>query len=255
MTVIGGLRHDPATLEALLKKLKQQCGAGGTLKDGEIVLQRYQPHDPHWYGAPCSAEDPPHEPIENGPDRLYGIASVAKSLTSTLLAFALREHQPAAAWPTLLRQDVTDLLPQLKRAPGAKGGYEGVTIEQLLRMRSGVEFSEDDAAGSIHNAKSLRDIVDDVWSASPVDRMEALLRAADVPVGLVTDGRWWGLVCARPGAMAASGVVDGRALQFGHGGGAVEDSGSPAVLGSRPSGFNSATAVVPWRTGTAPRPR
>ena len=28
------------------------------------------------------------------------------------------------------------------------------------------------------------------------------------PVGLVTDGRWWGLVCARPGAMAASGVVD-----------------------------------------------
>ena len=39
VTVIGGLRHDPATLEALLKKLKQQCGAGGTLKDGEIEIQ------------------------------------------------------------------------------------------------------------------------------------------------------------------------------------------------------------------------
>ena len=33
VTVVGGLRHDPATLEALLKRLKQHCGAGGTLKD------------------------------------------------------------------------------------------------------------------------------------------------------------------------------------------------------------------------------
>ena len=39
VTVIGGLRHDPATLEALLKKLKQQCGAGGALKDGELEIQ------------------------------------------------------------------------------------------------------------------------------------------------------------------------------------------------------------------------
>ena len=39
VTVIGGLHHDPATLEALLKKLKQQCGAGGALKDGELEIQ------------------------------------------------------------------------------------------------------------------------------------------------------------------------------------------------------------------------
>ena len=39
VTVIGGLQHDPATLEALLKRLKQQCGAGGTVKDGELELQ------------------------------------------------------------------------------------------------------------------------------------------------------------------------------------------------------------------------
>jgi translation initiation factor 1 len=39
VTVIGGLRHDPATLEALLKRLKQQCGAGGTLREGAIELQ------------------------------------------------------------------------------------------------------------------------------------------------------------------------------------------------------------------------
>lgn len=39
VTVVSGLRHDPATLEALLRKLKTQCGAGGTLKDGEIEIQ------------------------------------------------------------------------------------------------------------------------------------------------------------------------------------------------------------------------
>ena len=39
VTLISGLRHDPATLEALLKRLKQQCGVGGTLKDGAIELQ------------------------------------------------------------------------------------------------------------------------------------------------------------------------------------------------------------------------
>lgn len=39
VTVISGLRHDPATLEGLLKTLKQQCGAGGTRKDGELEIQ------------------------------------------------------------------------------------------------------------------------------------------------------------------------------------------------------------------------
>jgi translation initiation factor 1 len=39
VTVIRGLQHDPATFEALLKKLKQQCGAGGTFKDGELEIQ------------------------------------------------------------------------------------------------------------------------------------------------------------------------------------------------------------------------
>lgn len=55
---------------------------------------------------------------------------------------------------------------------------------------------------------SLRDVPDDGWAATWIDRMEALLRNADVPIGVVTDGRWWGLVCARPDAMAASGIVD-----------------------------------------------
>lgn len=39
VTVISGLQHDPDTLAALLKTLKQQCGAGGALKDGELEIQ------------------------------------------------------------------------------------------------------------------------------------------------------------------------------------------------------------------------
>lgn len=55
---------------------------------------------------------------------------------------------------------------------------------------------------------SLRQVPSDLWAATPVDRIEALLRNNDIPIGIVTDGRWWALVCARAGAMTASGVVD-----------------------------------------------
>ncbi|MGY4646283.1 DNA methyltransferase [Mycobacterium sp. URHB0021] len=55
---------------------------------------------------------------------------------------------------------------------------------------------------------SLRQVPSDLWAATPVDRMEALLRDNDIPIGIVTDGRWWALVCARAGAMTASGVID-----------------------------------------------
>ncbi|MGH4001628.1 MAG: hypothetical protein ACRDTJ_29670, partial [Pseudonocardiaceae bacterium] len=34
------------------------------------------------------------------------------------------------------------------------------------------------------------------WTASPAERLAVLLRARDVPIGLVTDGRWWALVWA-----------------------------------------------------------
>lgn len=55
---------------------------------------------------------------------------------------------------------------------------------------------------------SLRQTPSDVWAATPVDRLEALLRENKSDIGIVTDGRWWGVVCAREGSMAASGIVD-----------------------------------------------
>ncbi|MFI0937252.1 Eco57I restriction-modification methylase domain-containing protein [Streptomyces sp. NPDC021020] len=57
---------------------------------------------------------------------------------------------------------------------------------------------------------SLRDPLTDGWSASHIDRMEELLRASGVLIGVVTDGRWWAIVSARPKTMVASGIVDAQ---------------------------------------------
>jgi hypothetical protein len=57
---------------------------------------------------------------------------------------------------------------------------------------------------------SLRDPSNDGWAASPVDRIEELLRASGVPIGVVTDGRWWAIVSARPETMVASGIFDAQ---------------------------------------------
>ncbi|MGL4884237.1 MAG: translation initiation factor [Waterburya sp.] len=39
VTVITGFQHNPETLAQLLKKLKNQCGSGGTLKDNTLEIQ------------------------------------------------------------------------------------------------------------------------------------------------------------------------------------------------------------------------
>ena len=59
---------------------------------------------------------------------------------------------------------------------------------------------------------SLREVCDDGWATSPIDRMDAMLRAPEstCSIGVVTDGRWWALVSAPRGATTASGVVDAQ---------------------------------------------
>jgi translation initiation factor 1 len=39
VTVISGFQASPQTLETLLKTLKAQCGAGGTVKDSTLEIQ------------------------------------------------------------------------------------------------------------------------------------------------------------------------------------------------------------------------
>lgn len=62
----------------------------------------------------------------------------------------------------------------------------------------------------IDPVSSLRDADDDGWSDTPIDRMEQMLRTAAVPIGLVTDGRWWAIVSAPEKTLAASGIVDAQ---------------------------------------------
>jgi hypothetical protein len=81
-----------------------------------------------------------------------------------------------------------------------------ITPDAVLRGSDGIGalVSVVDRCESLHNAGT------DGWAATPIDRMEAMLRSADVAIGIVTDGRWWALVCARSNAMVASGVVDAQ---------------------------------------------
>ncbi len=39
VTIVAGLQHNPSTLEEIARMLKQHCGAGGTIKQGNIEIQ------------------------------------------------------------------------------------------------------------------------------------------------------------------------------------------------------------------------
>ena len=56
--------------------------------------------------------------------------------------------------------------------------------------------------------EDLRRFGSDGWAADSIDRTAALLRDTGVTVGLVTDGRWWGIVSSVSGVTTASGVFD-----------------------------------------------
>ncbi len=59
---------------------------------------------------------------------------------------------------------------------------------------------------------SLRDLANDGWATSLIDRMAAMLRApgSDCLIGVVTDGRWWAVVSAPGNGATASGIVDSQ---------------------------------------------
>lgn len=83
------------------------------IQDGKIRLERYG--------------------LGIGPDTRWVSFSMTKSLTSTLVGAALKSGAIGS-----LEDPVTRYLPGL-----AGGGYDGVTVRQLLTMTSGVRWNED----------------------------------------------------------------------------------------------------------------
>ncbi|MFS0853293.1 Eco57I restriction-modification methylase domain-containing protein [Microbacterium sp. 179-I 3D4 NHS] len=60
----------------------------------------------------------------------------------------------------------------------------------------------------VDRTNDLRAAGTDGWSANAIDRMAVLLRETGITIGIVTDGRWWGLVSAAKDVTTASGVWD-----------------------------------------------
>ena len=128
---------------------------------------------------------------------------------------ALEDYREARdAWVRLVLAEVVGWGDDLRPAPPAAT----VTLPDGQVSETASLALTDGEGGSaalvwvIDPVRSLRDPMADGWSATPIDRMEMLLAAADVPVGVVTDGRWWGLVSVpreRDG-LPSSGVVDAQ---------------------------------------------
>jgi CubicO group peptidase (beta-lactamase class C family) len=109
-----GTPFDAATTAALDAYVASQHAAGVmVLQDGRVRYEKYA--------------------LGFGPTGRWTSFSVAKSFTSTLLGAAIRD-----GYITSLHDPVTKYLPAL-----AGTAYDGVSVEQLATMTSGVKWNED----------------------------------------------------------------------------------------------------------------
>jgi hypothetical protein len=130
-------------------------------------------------------------------------------------ADALDSYREARdAWVRVVLTEVLGWKDSYQDAPELPSLPAVHSPDYALTVRAGGALVRDDLTGALVLAvdpvNSLRDPLTDGWSASPIDRMEELLRASNVPIGVVTDGRWWAIVSAREQTMAASGIVDSQ---------------------------------------------
>ena len=90
----------------------------------------------------------------------------------------------------------------------ASDGIQAVTATPTGALLHGEEVGA--LALVTDPADSLREVGQDGWATSPIDRMGAMLRApgSTCSIGVVTDGRWWAVVSAPREGSAASGIVD-----------------------------------------------
>ena len=130
-------------------------------------------------------------------------------------------RQARDGWANVILRDVLGWKTAYVTAAGAAGTANQIAINALAAQVRSPDRSATvrptgalvhrDTVGAlvlvIDPVDSLRDPLADGWAASPIDRMELLLRRADVKIGVVTDGNWWAIVSARPQTMLASGIT------------------------------------------------
>lgn len=122
--------------------------------------------------------------------------------------------QARDAWVVKLLADVLGWASELRAYQPGSSAFSAESPDGRVRVEAdGALWAEgaDQPAVLIMRVpavKYLRDAPGDSWSADYIDRLDVLLRKHGVQLGLVTDGRWWGLVSASAGTMTASGVFD-----------------------------------------------
>lgn len=113
-------------------------------------------------------------------------------------------------WVETVIRDVIGWAESLRWGPIT--GVEAQSPNRAVTVSANAALIGPDGVGAlvyvVDPTESLRQTSNDLWAATPIDRLDALLRENGVQTGIVTDGRWWGLVCASDGRMTASGVVD-----------------------------------------------
>ncbi|BCK57498.1 Eco57I restriction-modification methylase domain-containing protein [Nocardia wallacei] len=128
---------------------------------------------------------------------------------------ALERYRAARdEWVDLILRDVAGWGAKLTAPQGHLAEVAAHSPDRSVTVRPTAALAHGDLVGAlvlvVDPVDSLRDGLGDGWAAAPIDRMEELLRTAAVPVGIVTDGRWWALVSAREETMVASGIVDAQ---------------------------------------------
>jgi hypothetical protein len=113
-------------------------------------------------------------------------------------------------WVETVLRDVIGWSESLQWGPVP--GVEAKSPNQVVSVAAQAALVGPDGIGAIVHVidptDSLRETPSDVWAATPIDRVEAMLRQSGISIGVVTDGRWWGVVHATTGFMPASGIVD-----------------------------------------------
>ena len=124
------------------------------------------------------------------------------------------------AWVAVVLTEVLgwgDLWAKAQARPALTEVYRAVSdgIEEVVTTPTGALMRGEQVGALVlvtDPVDSLRNLANDGWATSPIDRMAAMLRApgSDCSIGVVTDGRWWAMVSAPGNGTTASGVVDSQ---------------------------------------------